>query len=71
MKASFVQIYDKQDDAEEALGYISGAYPDHDHKLVTTSNQIQVWTKINGASEAHTFGELNDAVVFLVLSIAK
>jgi hypothetical protein len=71
MNASFVRLFDKKADAVEALGYMSGAFPDHDHHLVDTSNQVQIWATIAGATDAKTYGELNDDTIFLVLSLAR
>lgn len=70
MKTSFIQIFDKKDDAEKALGFISGAYPAHDHSLVASSNQIQVWTTIESKKEAKTYGAPNAELVYVVISIA-
>ncbi len=70
MKTSFVQIFDKKDDAVTALGFITGAYPNNRNSLSEASNQVQVWTSIAGASDAKTYGAPNAAVMYLVLSIA-
>lgn len=70
MKTSFVQIFDVKDDALKALGFIETAYPDHKHELVTSSNQVQVRSKIEGVSEAKAYGALDPAIVYLLLSVA-
>lgn len=70
MKTSFVQIFDQKDDAESALGYISGAYPKHNHTLIKSSNQVQVWSKVGDESTVKTFGQPDDKIIYLVLSIA-
>lgn len=70
MKTSFIQIFDALDDAVTALGFVTGAYPDHAHALTKSSNQVQVWSKINGVSDAKAYGEPNAKLMYLVTSLA-
>jgi hypothetical protein len=70
MKTSFVQIFDKEDDAKKALGFITGAFPKHKHSLSKSSNQVQIWATLDGKKEHKTYGDPNAEVTFLVTSVA-
>ncbi len=71
MKTSFVQIFDKKDDAITAASYMSDTFPDHEHEVIDSSRQIQVWTKVGSEQDGKTYGAPDDKVLFMVLSKAK
>ena len=68
MKTSFLQIFDKKDEAIGAAAFMSGEYPDHDHSLIESSNQIQIWRKLGGQELTEVLGSPNESIVFLVIS---
>lgn len=70
MKTSFIQIFDKQDDAERALGFITGAYPTHIHSIVTSSNQVQLWATMAGQTDSKAYGAPDENIIYMVLSVA-
>ena len=70
MKTSFIQVFDSEGAAREALGAITRAFPEHLHSPIRMSNQVQVRAKVDGTTDTKTYGAPDDDTVFLVLSIA-
>lgn len=70
MKVSYIQVFDVREDAVRALGRLHSLFPDNANSMVETSNQIQLWSKVKNMVDHDIFGELDDEVVYLVLSLA-
>lgn len=69
MQIGFIQMFDKEADAIEALGFITDAFPNYNHQLVKTCNQVQLQTSFGGETKIDSFGDLNENVVYLVTSL--
>lgn len=69
MKSGYVQMFDQKTDAETALGRIMKIFPNHDHKLIDSCAQVQVWKTIEGQTSSDQVGKLDDNPIYIVISV--
>lgn len=69
MKTGFVQIFDTQADAEEALGNVHATLPGYSHRIVDSCQQVQVRSRLQGADQNAVYGAPDAQTTYLVLSL--
>ncbi len=71
MKVSYVQLFDSEQRANEALAYAVLSFPNNENRLISNSTQIQVLGRMGNQNFGRAYGALDDEITYLVLSIAK
>ncbi len=71
MQIGYIQIFDTQADAMQALGYMTTTFPEFDHSLAKTCNQVQVQATVKGTTTLTPYGDLNAGIVYVVASLPK
>lgn len=69
-KISFVQVFVDKAQAMTALGSANNALPDHEHRLIDHSNQVQLRTVVGADDKLQVIGDADDKPIYMVLSLA-